>query len=251
MVYRQRDKFRKHYSVRKDALYPVATAAELTTAISEGKSVVLANDIKIEETSIVVDNGDELLIELNGKDLTLSSTGTTGSLIADADSTINIVSDENGSQLILENTGLAANIGGTINISGVDVTTGTTREECIVVAPDGVVNFSNGTINVLDGYGVTMLGGTFNMNGGTINVSTTKVQKYSAAAIYYYNGIAHGQINLVQGTINIGDYCTGVLGSGSNTVATLKIENGFVMTTSTTDSYEVHNIRTDLIVDNR
>lgn len=249
----EEDSFDNQYD--KNALYPVVNAAEFMKAIEEGKSVKLEDDIKIEEmaTGIVVDGGDELLIELNGKDLTLSSNATevVGSLMADSDSTINIVSDVPGSQLILENTGIGVLDGGTVNISGVDVTTGPTKDECIAVAPGGVVNFSNGTINVVDGYGVTLLGGTFNMNGGTINVSTTKALKYSAAAIYFYNGIDYGQINLVQGTINIGDYCVGVLGSGSNTVATLTIENGFVMTTSTTDSYEVLGIRKDLIVDNR
>ncbi len=70
----EKDSFNNQYD--EDAKYPavVTNAAELVDALAEGKNVVLADDVKMENEALAVTAGQNVIIDLGGNTLTTVNT---------------------------------------------------------------------------------------------------------------------------------------------------------------------------------
>jgi len=211
----EEDSFDNQYD--KDALYPVVSADELVSAVSEGKSVVLNNEITMD--SAVTFESDNARIELDGNDLVIQ---TTQSKLAD-DAVLNITDSTGTANLILgdSSTGDEGRITlsgeaelnvdtdvvidkGSIELSG-DRTTTSQWTSFDQVQPTGVVfNMDGGSIivNSNSSYSYQAIiveeGSTFNMNGGEIIIKDTATDMYA----FCMNSFC-AYINLNNGTISM------------------------------------------------
>ena len=200
------DSFDNKYDDGAYILPTVYNAAELASALEQGKSVQLGNDIELTET-LTIPEGVTVTLDLNGK--------TINAGWADQNAGKHIYAiDNKGNWTITGN--------GVINARG--------------IYNYGQLTLENGTINAIDGNGgygvISYQGATFTMNGGTIattleddnlvneggyDATTVRVE---AGATFTMNG---GEIN------NICDFTFAIDNHGTTTV-----ENGEISSVHTT-----------------
>lgn len=221
----EKDSFDNQYD--KDALYPVVNASELLTSISEGKSVTLASDIKIEKQNIVVDNpGQSVVVDLAGNDLTIENDQNSwfGISAVGQDTQINLVNSSDAeSNIVIGNmTGIGVANGGILNIDGCNIIVNGNIQNLgeTIQSKDGTINFYNGTITVNSGIGFLLENSVFNMYGGTIDVSSGAIG---------VTATDNTVVNLNGGTIKVASNGYGVGGSGS----TINQSNSFVFDVAT------------------
>ena len=167
----EEDSFDNQYD--KDALYPVATATELQDALTEGKSVILANDI--DATSVAFrsqTDAVDAVIDLDGNALTLTS-----SITVVYDNALTITGDG-----VVECAGVDVQKGAEVNFEDVDVvvTNDNVYSTPIQVRDGSVVNMNDGKIQGYSSLGGALVkvsgSGIFNMNGGEIIVTSESQQ---------------------------------------------------------------------------
>ena len=238
----EKESFDNQYD--KDALYPVATAAELISALSEGKSVALANDISVVNQTVAnMSEGTEQIIDLNGNDIIFSNTKPAAEQAIGAanGATLNLVNsgEENSLITLKDGTSIAAMMNGVVNIQGVDLKVVETGGQ-IYADMGGVINMYGGSLtSELPGDGIRIgEQSTCNMYGGEITATA-----YPGGSIVSAIGASDSTatINLYGGKMNVSEGAVGIV---AMTSATIHIDQSFVLNV-TEGGYVVYESKKD------
>ena len=162
-----------------------STISEALLAANSGDTIKLLEDISLTE-EVTIEKGKNIIIDLNGKTITSTSSNT-----------IN-----NKGTLTISSTGIIRN----------EVQNGT------VIYNTGTVNMNNGVITTAENGGKAIYN-----DSGTLNISGGKVVTEGIGAIGIYN-VNNGQIKATGGIIeNTGDGSKGIYNNASLDASDIKI----------------------------
>jgi len=240
--------------------YVVADASNILTAMAnEGvSSITLDNDVDFGTNNIVINEGQNLVLDLNENKLELTTAGDAPAIYVNGgdltikggnvEATKRIAAVSNGGKLTLENvTATSGDVAFSANGVGseliVEAGTEIEAQECgglvttgaaftmnggTIVAKDNAAIMGNGTVAEGDDRGNVVI----NFNGGTLTGGIESAG-YAACGIYMPNS---GTLNVSGGTINVTNGCgilmrAGKLNMTAGTVTAVDntgVEGGFI-----------------------
>ena len=237
----------------------VASAAELATALAEGKNVVLANDVKI-NTPIVVAEGQDVIVDLGGKKLTLATANSGVSELVNKgtmelkNGTISSLNSENCRRCVYNY--------GTMTIDGVTFKQVFSKKGA-AINNEGNLTIENATVDAVF-YSVYTSGANAvtTINGGTYKTTNdvTDRENYAyglvarAGSKLIINGGSftgnHGVVAAEGGstaTLNAGTYhCTATYTGNSDWVLYAR-DNGSVIRYDESECVLTHAVKTGVV----
>ena len=191
----ENDSFGNQYD--KDATYPavISTATELQTALENGGSYILTNDVKADaDTTITVPAGVTTTLDLNGKTLEF--------VTDDADK------NDDGKITSADNE-VAIDVRGTLTVKNGKITTKHTSDnfgwnactEVFYVAFNGTLNVENATIENLGGSDMAYAIDVVNATNTTVNVKDSIIKSSYIPVRVFNNGSGMNNVTIENSTL--------------------------------------------------
>ena len=235
----------------------VSSATDLVNAFKNGGEITVSNNgsgIAIDFQKLVVPEGKEVVLDLNGHTITINST------IPVEDATLKETSVENkdvrysfdagiynqGTLIIKNGTIGVGNIGnpdGIYNTGNLIIEDSATIRSLnngrnVITNVGGTVETS-GVLDAIGGDAIVTYGGLVTINGGTINAKSTNAAGVTAFNRAYNNNSEGAVVSINGGTITSDYYAvsTNNLLSGGNNGSNLTIAGGALTSNNTTTVY--------------
>ena len=259
----ENDSYNNTYDKNAEYATPVATAAELSSAVAAGENVVLTSDVALNSALNITKS---VSIDLNGKTVTSAQSFAQ---VMDGTLTLNggtvksgnvaVRAEENGKVVINDGSysgtyAVYATKGGTVTVNGGEFVS---QEFTCAVPNGGNVTINGGTFTAKDNAVVGTNGSsnfapsTITINGGTFN-GNIQSAGYIACGVYVANS---DTVNINGGTFNITDGVGILMRAGNTTIGknvvinltnTGKVTEGKIGDATiniTTPSYLVQDVR--------
>ena len=180
----EKDSFGSDYDA--DVKYPVSvsTADELTAALKEGGNIVLAENIDLTKTLFA--NGDDVVLDLNGKTITAPSSGAMFHSGSDTDPSMIITSSTDGAVINAGSNAVLLGYGST-EISNVTINVENATSTSVPFSVYGNLTLGEGTVVNVNKLGTSLISNNgavaIVIDGAKINVGEFKVNGATLIAL--------------------------------------------------------------------